>query len=209
MSSEDTSPHGPRLSPQETTEGYVGLFDGETFRGWDGALGGYCIEVGVLICRWCAGGRIHTVREYSDFILRFEFNLCPGAEHGVGIRVPPGWCHHPAYEGIRIQICDDSSEKHAHRPPYHRHGAIYGVTGAEPGYLRPQGEWNEQEILCEAGRIRVTLNGHGILDTDLDTLGEEHPDGQEHTGLKRRSGTIDLLGGSDEVKFRTMRIKEL
>ena len=83
------------------------------------------------------------------------------------------------------------------------------MRAAEPGHLRLQGQWNEQEILCEANRIRVTLNDCVILHTDLDTLGGEHPDGEEHPGLKRRSGTIDLLGVTDEVKFRTMRIKEL
>jgi len=196
------------LSPAEAAEGFVPLFDGKTFEGWDGGLRGYSIQDGVLICRWCAGGRIHTVREYSDFVLRLDLMLCDGAENGIGLLVPPGWCHHPSYEGVRIQIADDSSEKHGSRPRYHQHGAIYGVIEAAAGHLQPQGHWNEQEILCRGSRIRVTLNRAVILDVHMDTLGDEHPDEFEHPGLKRRSGTIDLLGGSDEVKFRNMRIRE-
>jgi len=196
------------VSPEEAREGFVPLFDGRSFEGWDGGLAGYTIEEGELICRWCAGGRIFTTAEFADFVLRFKFNMVSGTDHGIGVRVPRGWSPHPSYEGMEIQILDDSCDKYADLAPHWCHGSIYGVRAAEAGHLRPVGQWNEEEILCEGRRIRVTLNGATILDVDLDALAPP-ADGLSHPGLERSRGAINLLGMCDEVRFRSLRIREL
>src|SRR5690606_33386972 len=93
---------------------------------------------------------------------------------------------------------------------YQYHGSVYGVIPAMPGYLRPVGEWNEEEIYVKGNHIRVTLNGTVIVDGDLKEASRNGTlDNKQHPGLKRTSGHIGFLGHGSEVHFRNIRIKRL
>ena len=87
------------------------------------------------------------------------------------------------------------------------HGSIYGVVPAKTGYLKPVGQWNEEEILCEGRHVKVILNGTQIVDANLDEISPI--DGQQHPGLQRNRGYIGLLGHTKSVAFRNIQIKEL
>lgn len=191
------------LTPEEKEQGFVCLFDGTSLDQWQGDIQGYVIENGVLVCK--PGGNLYTKKEYGDFIFRFEFKLTPNANNGVGIRTPLG-CD-PAYCGMEIQILDDSGDKYKNLQPYQYHGSIYGVVPAERGHLKPVGEWNSEEILCDGRHVRVTLNGVVIVDANLDEV--QPMDHREHPGLKREKGYIGFLGHGTRVEFRNIRIKEL
>lgn len=188
---------------EEKQQGFVCLFDGTSLDQWQGDTQGYVIENGVLVCK--PGGNLYTKKEYGDFIFRFEFKLTPNANNGVGIRTPLG-CD-PAYCGMEIQILDDSGDKYKNLQPYQYHGSIYGVVPAKRGHLKPVGEWNSEEILCEGRHVRVTLNGVVIVDANLDQV--QPMDHREHPGLKREKGYIGFLGHGTRVEFRNIRIKEL
>lgn len=188
---------------EEKEQGFVCLFDGTSLDQWQGDTQGYVIENGVLVCK--PGGNLYTKKEYGDFIFRFEFKLTPNANNGVGIRTPLG-CD-PAYCGMEIQILDDSGDKYKNLQPYQYHGSIYGVVPAKRGHLKPVGEWNSEEILCEGRHVRVTLNGAVIVDANLDQV--QPMDHREHPGLKREKGYIGFLGHGTRVEFRNIRIKEL
>jgi len=191
------------LTPEEKEQGFVCLFDGTSLDQWQGDTKGYVIENGVLACK--PGGNLYTKKEYSDFIFRFEFKLTPNANNGVGIRTPLG-CD-PAYCGMEIQILDDSGSQYTHLQPYQYHGSIYGVVPAKRGHLKPVGEWNSEEILCQGRHVRVTLNGAVIVDANLDEV--QPMDHRDHPGLKRDKGYIGFLGHGTRVEFRRIRIKEL
>src|SRR5437870_1451130 len=63
-------------TPREA--GFVSLFDGQSLKGWTlvGKHGaGYGVKDGVIYCAKGGGGNLYTEKEYSDFILRFEFKL--------------------------------------------------------------------------------------------------------------------------------------
>ena len=187
--------------------GFVPLFDGQTLAGWQGAVEGYRVEEGVLISTEEAGN-LYTDREYADFVLRFEFKLTPGSNNGIGVRTPMGG--RASYQGMEIQILDDTAEKHAKLKPWQFHGSVYGVAAAQMGALNPVGEWNCQEILCCGSWVRVTLNGVVILDTDVSQAATPQTvDGKEHPGLERSSGHILLCGHRSQVEFRNLCIQEL
>ena len=188
--------------------GFVTLFDGSSFAGWQGAVDGYKITDGELRCQPGAGGKLITTEEYGDFVLRFEFRLTPGANNGLGIRVPSGEGD-GAYTGMELQILDDAHEKYAAIKPWQMHGSIYGVVAAERGSLRPAGEWNDEEVTADGSRIRVVVNGRTIVDADLTRFRDGQPtiDEQKHPGLSRARGHIGFLGHGDEVHFRNIRIK--
>ena len=190
--------------------GFVALFDGNTLKGWLGNKSSYRAENGMIIIdpKGGGGGNLFTEREYGDFILRFEFQLTPGANNGLGIHAPLEG--DAAYVGKELQILDNTAEKYAGLKDYQFHGSVYGVIPAKRGFLKPVGEWNTQEVIVEHPKIKVILNGETILEGDyLEASKNGTLDGRDHPGLQRSSGHIGFLGHGDVVHFRNIRIKEL
>lgn len=190
--------------------GFVSLFDGKTLNGWKLVHGrgpGYVVENGVLVCPAEGGGNLFTENEYSDFVLRFDFRLSEGGNNGVGIRAPLEG--DAAFQGMEIQILDDTHERYRGRlKPTQFHGSIYDVVPAKQGFRKPAGEWNSQEITARGRRVTIKLNGHTIVDADLDSV--KDPDVlKRHPGLARASGHIGFLGHGTRVEFRNIQIQEL
>jgi hypothetical protein len=195
----------------EKSDGFVSLFNGGTLDGWQGDVKNHRVENGAIVRPRERGGNLVTNREYADFILRFDFKLEAGANNGIGIRTLLKG--DAAYVGMEIQILDDGDKMYKNLKPYQYCGSIYGVVPAERGHLKPVGEWNSEEILCQGRHVKVTLNGAVIVDADLDKVlqanGSKTIDGHAHPGLKRTKGYIALLGHTYRVEFRNLRIKEL
>ena len=189
--------------------GFVSLFDGKSLDGWVGALKGYTVEDGVLVCLKKGGGNLFTKSEYADFVLRFEFKLEPGANNGLAIRAPLKG--NAAYVGMELQILDDTAEQYKNLKPYQFHGSIYGVAPAKVGHLKSVGEWNAQEVTCVGRKVKVVLNGETIVDVDLDKVapGGKTIDGNGHPGLAREKGHIGFLGHGARIEFRNLRVKEV
>ncbi len=196
-----------QLSQQDNEEGFVPIFNGKNLDGWVGSVKGYTVENGVLVCKKNGGGNLFTEKEYSDFILRFEYKLPPGGNNGVGIRAPLN--SNPAYAGMEIQLLDDYHPRYAHLKPEQYNGSIYGAVAAKRGFLKPAGEWNSMEIYAKGTHIRVTLNGTVIVDADTSKLGEKSIHGHKLRGLLNKKGHIGFLGHGARVEFRNIRIKEL
>jgi len=196
------------LSADEKKDGFISLFDGKSLDGWMGATEDYAVEDGLLVSSPKARGNLWTKNEYSDFVLRFEFQLTPGANNGVGIRSPlKGHAH---IDGIEIQILDDKDPIYKSIDPWQHHGSVYGIVPAKPGHLKPVGEWNSEEITAKGRRVKVVLNGVTIVDADLDEAMKPKPvDGHDHPGAKRDKGYIGLLGHGSRIAVRNMRVKDL
>ena len=196
-------PAPPAPAPEED---FVALFNGTDLSGWEGDTAGYAAEDGLLVCK--PGGNLYTVKDYANFVLRFDFKLTPGANNGLAVRVPmPA---HAAYDGMELQILDDTHEKYKDIQPYQHHGSIYGVVPAKTGFLKPVGEWNEQEVVAEGRHIVVTLNGEVIVDANIEDASKNGTiDGKEHPGLLRDSGRLGFCGHGDVLYFRNIRVKEL
>jgi hypothetical protein len=202
------------LTAEEVAQGFVPIFDGRSLDGWiglDDDTSSYYVQDGLLICK--ATGKVHifTEKQYANFVLRLQFKLDPGGNNGIGIRTDISRAPH--LYGMEIQVLDD--DYYADGNPiklkdYQHHGSIYGVVPAKTGHLKPAGQWNDQEIVCDGRRVRVTLNGTVIVDADLDRV--TPLDGQEHPGLKYERGHIGLHAHGNygaEVFFRNLRVKEL
>jgi hypothetical protein len=198
------------LAGQTNERGFVPLFDGKTLKGWtlvDGKGPGYVVENGILVCPADGGGNLFTEKEYANFVLRFEFLLTPGGNNGMGIRAPLNG--RASYEGMEIQILDDQHPKYQSRiKPAQYHGSIYDVVPAEHGHKKPTGEWNAEEIVADGRHIKVVLNGHTIVDANLDDVKDPEVL-KRHPGLQRTTGHIGLLGHGTRVEFRNIRIKTL
>jgi len=203
-------PAGVDVPSAQGEEGFVGLFDGKTLEGWMGATKGYAVEDGAIVCLTGkgGGGNLFTAKEYSNFVLRFEFQLTAGANNGLAIRTPLQG--NAAYAGMELQVLDNSAEKWAKLKDYMYHASVYGVAPAKRGHLKPIGEWNTQEVTCNGRRMKVVLNGTVILDVDLDEVSANGTlDKRPHPGLKRTTGHIGFVGFGSRVAYRDLRIKEL
>ncbi|MFM7107258.1 MAG: DUF1080 domain-containing protein [Planctomycetaceae bacterium] len=191
-------------------EGFAPLFNGTDTGGWRGKVDGYEVVDGTLHCKPGHGGNVFTEGEYDDFVLRFEFKLAPGANNGLGIRMPP--TGDAAFAAMELQILDDAHPKYASIAPWQAHGSIYGVVAAERGCLKPAGEWNVEEVTVQGSRVKVVVNGKTIVDADVAEFRDgKKPtaDGKPHPGLARTKGHIGFLGHGDEIWIRAMAIKPL
>ncbi|MCX6897955.1 MAG: DUF1080 domain-containing protein [Verrucomicrobia bacterium] len=204
-------------------KGFVPIFNGKNLDGWQG-IGGdtssYYVENGELICKDTGKVHIFTTKEYANFILRLEIKLDPGGNNGVGIRTKVS--KQPHIEGTEVQVLDDpyyvrgiplQGKEPKDWPAlkdYQHHGSLYGVVPAKPGHLKPAGQWNQEEIVCDGRRVKVTLNGVVIVDADFDKV--KPIDGHEHPGLFYERGFIGLHAHGNygaKIYFRNMRVKEL
>ncbi len=192
----------------ESEEGFTPLFNGKDLSGWSGS--DFFVEDGELVCNGHHGSGLScTKSQFTNFVLRFEVKLSPGANNGLNFRTDGAIWN-------EIQILDDSHPTFTNIHPYQAHGSLYGVVPAKRGFLKPAGQWNEQEVLADGHHIKVTLNGNVIVDVDLSTLNlDKCLDGTAHPGLRRAYGGIGWLGhlnGFEQpgpVFFRNIRIKSL
>lgn len=198
------------LTEQEQRENYRVLFDGSNMLDWTGNTNDYRLEQGCISLHPSQGqgGNLYTKDEFDNFIFRFEFQLTPGANNGLGIRTPTEG--DPAYVGMELQILDDEAPIYRDLANYQYHGSVYGVIPSKRGSLKPIGEWNYQEVIADGDNITITLNGNVIVDGNLrDATVNGTPDKQDHPGLFNKKGHIGFLGHGSPVKFKNIRIKEL
>ena len=197
------------LSEEEKKQGFTMLFDGSNMDHWMGNTDGYQIEEGVMVVHPELGhGNLYTKEEYANFDYRFEFQLTPGSNNGLGIRAPLKG--DAAYVGSELQILDNEAAMYKDLQPYQYHGSVYGVIAAKRGFLLPIGEWNKEEVVVNGTKIKVTLNGTVILEGDIkEFILKGTADHKEHPGLKRTTGHIGYLGHGDVMRFRNIRVKTL
>lgn len=200
---------GCGAQPPQIEPGFLSLFDGRSLDGWIGQTEQYQVVDGALVSKTGGSGKLLTERQYSDFLLRFEFRLTPNANNGLALRtVPEG---DAAYVGMESQILDNSGADYASLKAYQYHGSIYGVAPATEDPLRPVGEWNEEEVLCSGRRVRVVVNCRTIVDVDLEEVAPNGRtiDGLEHPGLSKNEGHLGFLSHGSRVDFRNIRVKPL
>ncbi|MAG54912.1 MAG: hypothetical protein CMJ83_01340 [Planctomycetes bacterium] len=106
----------------------------------------------------------------------------------------------PVKTGIEAQILDSSGKKGAMGA--HDHGGIISTVGAAKNMSRPPGQWNRMIVLCRGHHLVVDLNGHKIVDVQLDTSAVKDRPLKGHIGLQDH-------GVPNTLRFRRILLKEL
>lgn len=125
------------LTEEEKNQGFVSLFDGTNLDSWTGNTSGYLVEEGAVVVNpdkagEGGGGNLYTKEEFADFIYRFDFQLTPGANNGIGVHAPLEG--DAAYVGMEIQVIDNEADRYKGLLPYQTHGSLYGVIPAKRGF---------------------------------------------------------------------------
>jgi hypothetical protein len=151
-------------------EGWKQLFDGKDTSQWRGYKAtsfptkGWRVENGTL--RHVAGeggGDLITLDKFSDFELRFEWKVSPGANSGVIYRVTED--HNASYEtGPEYQVLDES--KHADgKNPKTSAAALYALIACNTEKeLKPVGEWNKARIVVKGNQAEHWLNKKKVVE---------------------------------------------
>ena len=190
-------------------KGFKSVFNGKDFTGWAGPLDCCQVTNAAIVWQPKKGGTIYTQQEFTNFVVRLEFNLPPGGNNGLAIRYPGSG--DTAYEGMcECQVLDDNYEQAtgAKIDPRQAHGSAYGMVAAQRGYQHPIGEWNYEEVTVSGPTIKIELNGTQILDADLSKV-TEFMHGNAHPGKDRTRGHFGFAGHNDPVMFRQISIKPL
>ncbi len=184
-------------------QGWVSLFDGKSFTGWEGNYHYFRIENKAIV-----GGMTYadiprnqflsTADTYQDFELQLQFRLV-GKQTNAGVqirtrRIPD---HHEVI-GYQADLGQDYT------------GCLYDESRrrkilAEPDrealakVLKP-GEWNDYVIRCEGKRIQLWINGYQTVDyTETDRSIEQD-------GIL----ALQIHGGpAGEAWYRNIKIKKL
>ena len=221
------------LTEAEKAEGWVLLFDGQTFDGWRGYRmegipeGHWTIENGAIHKiasgnvplmpdgQPMDGGDIITVKKYENFELSFEWKVAPGANSGIKYNVVEEMSDQNPL-GFEYQILDDERHPDAKmgNGVNRTAASLYDLIGAENKELKPVGEWNQGRIVFNGLHGEHWLNGKKVLEYDLGTprmdslLAASKYAPIEGFGEKR-AGHIVLQDHNDDVWFRSLKLREL
>ena len=190
------------------------IFDGKTLDGWkefNGKHGNWDVVDGLLHCNGKGGGaNIETVALYSNFEAELEYRMEKGGNSGVYLRIPKDMKEgqNPSYVGMEIQLLDDPAPQYAHLHPEQYCGSVYDVVAAKREFVKPAGEWGKIDIVCDKRHVKVTLNGHEIVNADLDNYKKKYP---THPGItpEATTGHFGLQNHTGPLDFRNIRIRVL
>ncbi|MDA1276128.1 MAG: DUF1080 domain-containing protein [Verrucomicrobia bacterium] len=185
----------------------VSLFDGKTFKGWEGDTPKtWRIENGAFVGGTLKAPVPHneflcTERSFTNFVLRLKFKLVgTGSFNNGGVQVRSKRIANPPYElsGYQADMGDGWW------------GSLYDesrrnkvLVKADPELIEKilkRDDWNDYEVRCEGKRIRLAINGHQTVDyTEPDDSIPQH-------------GIIGVQihgGGPAEASYKDITIEEL
>jgi len=171
----------------------------------------WVVKDGILHGSEPRGTRLISERQYTNFILRFDFRLGEQGNSGCALRAP--LYGDPAFDGMELQMADyryNPSAKDSELT-----GGIYRAIAPRKQVYKPT-EWNTYEVTLKGPLLRVVLNGEVIHDLNLDEQAQVvlRHDGTPAPPVKDRPrkghiGFQELSRGGGHVQIRNARVKIL
>ncbi|HOX00955.1 MAG TPA: DUF1080 domain-containing protein [Candidatus Paceibacterota bacterium] len=174
------------LTPQELSDGWILLFDGNTLFGWKSVGNAQWVVRDSAIESRSGAGFLETTTEFADFRLRADFWIDEAADSGVFFRCPA--------EGA----IDSASACEVNIRDAHERWPTGSICGVAPAAVKASttGRWTGLDLTAEGDRISVRLDGRTVLET---------------TDARFARGAICLqqFDGKGTVRFRNLKIRPL
>ena len=178
----------PRLlSDEELTEGWIALFDGQTLFGWQPhSQADWKVEDGAIVVAGGEKGLLCTSVQFSDFVLKADFQAAKGTNSGIFLRtapvVGPDDIKTKCYE-LNIAPADN---------PFPT-GSLVGRQKAKE--VPESDQWQSFEVTVDGPQVTVKLNGDEVLAYE-----DPQPISRGHIGLQLNEG---------RVAFKNIKLKPL
>jgi hypothetical protein len=187
----------------ESENGFVRIFDGQTFHGWRPAnehTNTWKIEDGAFVTR---GSRCHLYyvgdeKPFKDFELKVDVMTERGANGGIYFHTKYQEVSWPKY-GFESQVNNSHSD-------WKRTGSLYDVVnlGNTPAQ---DNEWWTQDITVKGNQVTVKINDVIVLEYT------EPPGAQPGKDFTRKldAGTFALQAHDPKsiVRYKNIRVKRL
>lgn len=211
-------------SQQKSLKGYDNLLDNGISKfhtyGKSNVGKAWSIEDGVLhfnpnVADQTQRGDLVTNENYQNFHLMYDWKISPNGNSGVMFHVNDDFSKYkqPYFTGPEMQVLDNNGHPDA-KIIKHRAGDLYDLISCKIETVKPAGEWNHAEIICNDGKLNFILNGETVVTTTMWTNEwnqmvaaskfKDMPDfGREKTGK------IVFQDHGNEVWFKNIMIKKL
>jgi hypothetical protein len=219
------------LTPEEKSQGWKLLFDGQTSKGWVGAYKntfpdkGWSIADGILKIQKSDGsesmtfGDIVTTEQFKAFDLAFDFNLSEGANSGVKYFVTLSEGNTGSAIGLEYQILDDALHPDAKmgRDGNRTLASLYDLIKAEKQarFVRKPGEWNQGRVIVYPdNKVEHYLNGVKVLEYQRGSQAYRDLVAISKYAIwnkfgEAEQGRILLQDHGDAVQYKNIKIKPL
>jgi hypothetical protein len=183
--------------------GFTSLMDGKSFAGWKLATENtntFRIEGGAFVA---TGNRCHLFyvgaeSPFKNFHLKVDVMTDPNSNGGIYFHTkyqPEGWPR----GGFECQVNNTHGD-------WKKTGSLYDVVNVAQSFAT-DGQWWTQEIIVEAGKVTVKVNGQIVLQYT------EPPGAQAGKDFERKlgEGTFALQGHDPKsvVRYKNIRVKRL
>lgn len=227
------------LTEQEQAEGWKQLWDGKSANGWRGAKlshfpeKGWEIKDGILRVQPSGGGEstnggdIVTEKKFKNFILEADFFITKGANSGIKYFVDTELNKGAGSSiGCEFQILDDDVHPDAKLGINGNRtmGSLYDLIRANgrefnpylprEKYVNGYDQWNRARIVVQGNLVQHFLNGIKVVEYERNTqmwralvAASKYKDWPNFG--EQKEGNILLQDHGNEVKFRSIKIKEL
>ena len=177
------------LSEVEIRDGWIQLFDGQTFAGWapNNDVDWHVTEDGLIEASQGEPGLLLTTVPFADFELRCDYWVSKGGNSGIFLRCAPEPTN-PTKDCYEFNIFDSRDTFGT--------GSLVGRT--EP-IAKSLGEekWRTAVIKVEGNHFTASLDGEAVLDF------------KDETENLLTGGRIGLQKNAGLVKFRNVFVKPL
>ena len=168
------------LTAAEKQQGWVLLFNGQTFDGWRQCNGtampaNWVVEDQAMKVftapgrkpgQGAGGDILYDVKKFRDFELSIDWKTEKAGNSGIffAVREVPG---QPIYYAApEVQVLDnvDATDNQL---VSHLAGSLYDMLPAASNSVKPAGEWNTIVIRVKDGRVTHTQNGMKVVEYTL------------------------------------------
>ncbi|HEY4618966.1 MAG TPA: DUF1080 domain-containing protein [Flavobacterium sp.] len=215
------------LTEKQKKEGWQLLFDGVSTIGWHTfnktILGSaWKVDGGTLHLdsskkegwQTANGGDIVYDKIFENFDFKIEWKISKGGNSGIMFYVQEGKQYeYPWQTGIECQVADNQNNEDG-KIDKCRAGDLYDLVSCNKDVAKPEGVWNQLEIISKNGKLRVFLNDVKVIST---TIWDRNWKGlidatkfKEMPGFGTfRTGKIALQDHGAAVWYRNIMIKKL